>query len=60
MNKHVWGVAKNAGDGTVAVVSAMGALPRETTVWIESQALHQHLFDDDAVWQKLGPTLLQE
>lgn len=60
MNKHVWGVAKNAGDGTVAVVSAMGALPRDTTVWIESQALHQHLFDDDAVWQKLGPTLLQE
>ena len=55
LNEHVWGVAKHTGDGTVAVVSAMGALPRETTLWIESQAFHHHLFDDDAVWENWHP-----
>lgn len=56
-DKHVWSVAQGAGDGRVALVSAMGALPKETTVWIESRAGHQHLFDDDGVWQKLAPIL---
>jgi pimeloyl-ACP methyl ester carboxylesterase len=59
LNKHIWEVAKDSGDGTVATVSAMGALPRETTTWIESPMGHRQLFDDDAVWAKLGPILVQ-
>jgi pimeloyl-ACP methyl ester carboxylesterase len=54
-----WETDDAAGDGTVPAVSARGTLPPDRTLWIETEAEHRHLFDDDAVWRTLGPVLLE-
>jgi pimeloyl-ACP methyl ester carboxylesterase len=53
--KHVWGVAKKAGDGTVAAVSARGFVPKENI--IVSNREHQFIFEDNAIWPRLKTIL---
>jgi pimeloyl-ACP methyl ester carboxylesterase len=54
--KHIWEVQANAGDGTVALASALGTLPKNADIIISPRE-HRTLFDDDGVWAKLGPIL---
>jgi pimeloyl-ACP methyl ester carboxylesterase len=57
IGKPAWGVAINAGDGTVPIVSALGHVPKDNLIW--SSREHQFIFDDDAIWPRLKTILAQ-
>lgn len=57
IGKPGWGVAINAGDGTVPIVSALGHAPKDNLIW--SNREHQFIFDDDAIWPRLKTILAQ-
>lgn len=55
VGKPAWGVARNAGDGTVPLVSAIGHAPADRI--IRSGRDHGFIFDDDAIWPSLRSLL---
>ena len=57
IGKPVWGVGRNAGDGTVPLVSAIGHVARDKVIM--SNREHQFIFDDDSIWPRLRAILTQ-
>jgi len=55
--QHVWGIGKNAGDGTVPAISALGHVSAGNIIW--SAREHQLIFADNAIWGRLKAILLQ-